>query len=221
MRNLIRFYPIAIAQILLLCACSMTPPSDRSDSLSQQEDSGQASSDSGDKPTADKGFNVRHDITPTQSIEKDGLLISYSLVAVPDKEGLLIRLSLVFRNMQGQSMTVRPKVSLQDVEGKVISAYSKTGFIRFSSRLAKKASDDVTISLIKDDSSGKIFAKSRTKWADTFWLKNSYKIPSQGIAIGELVYHSTHLDLPLKLTVNSNDQEFVFTTKGSLKIIDR
>jgi len=220
MRNFIRLYLIAIAQILLLCSCAIMSPSDRSSGLPQNGNPGQVSSDSSNKPAADKEFNDRHEITPAQSIEKDGLLVSYSLLAIPNKEGILIRLSLVFRNLQDRSMIVRPKVLLLDASGKKISAYTRTGFIKFSSRLAGKVSADVTRSLIKNDSNGKNFAGSRAKWANTYWLKHSYKIPSQGIAIGELVYHCTNLIFPMKLTVNSNKQEFVFTP-DSLPIADK
>lgn len=221
MRNFIRLYPIAIAQILLLCSCAITSPSNRSSSLSQNDNSGQVSSDSGNKPAADKEFNAHQEIKPIQSIEKDGLLISYSMLAMPNKKGTLIRLSLVFRNLQDRSRIVRPKILLLDASGKMIRAYTKKGFIKISPGLAGQASDNVTNPLIKNDSNGKISAKSRIKWANTYWLRRSYKIPAQGIAIGELVYHCTQLNLPMKLTVNSNKQEFVFTTQDSLPVEDK
>lgn len=221
MRNSIRLYLIAIAQILLLCSCGITSPSGRSGSLSSSNgDPEQVRSDSTNKPGADKEFNEHHEITPTQSIEKEGLLISYSLLAIPDKESFLIRISLVFRNQQDRSRIVRPKISLLDASGKKISAYTKAGFIRFSSRLPGKVADKVTKSLVKNDSNGKSFAKSRIEWANTYWLKQTYKLPPQGIAIGELVFHCTQLNLPMKLTVNSNKQEFVFTTQDSFPIVD-
>ena len=221
MRNSIRLYLIAIAQILLLCSCGITSPSGRSDSLSPNGEPEQVRSDTTNKPGADREFNEHHEITPTQSIEKEGLLISYSLLAIPEKTGYLVRLSLVFRNLQDRSRIVRPKISLLDASGKKISAYTKAGFIKFSSRLPGKTADKVTKSLIKNDSNGKSFAKSRIEWANTYWLKQTYKMPAQGIAIGELVYHCTQLNLPMKLTVNSNKQEFVFTTLDSLPIVDK
>ncbi|HSM97429.1 MAG TPA: hypothetical protein VLS47_00305, partial [Gallionella sp.] len=209
-----------IAQIILLCSCGITSPAGRSGSLPPSGEPEQVRSDSTSKRGADKEFNEHHEITPTQSIEKEGLLISYSLLAIPDKESFLIRISLVFRNLQDRSRIVRPQISLQDASGKKISAYTKAGFIRFSSRLPGKVADKVTKSLIKKDSNGKGFAKSRIEWANTYWLKQTYKLPPQGIAIGELVYHCSQLNLPMKLTVSSNKQEFVFTTEGSFPIVD-
>lgn len=220
MRNSIRLYLIAIAQILLLCSCGITSPSGRSGSLSQNGNPEQVRSDSTNKLGADKEFNEHHEITPTQSIEKEGLLISYSLLAIPDKESFLIRISLVFRNLQDRSRIVRPKISLLDASGKKISAYTKAGFIKLSSRLPGKVAEKVTKSLVKNDSHGKSFARSRIEWANTYWLKQTYKLPPQGIAIGELVFHCSQLNLPMKLTVNSNKQEFVFTTQDSFPIVD-
>jgi hypothetical protein len=108
-----------------------------------------------------------------------------------------------------------------DASEKTISAYTKNGFIKISSKLAGKTSEIVAKSIIGSDNNGKISAESRIEWANTFWLKSSYRIPSQDIAIGELVYHGTHLDLPIKLTVNSNKQEFVYTTQDSLQVVDK
>jgi hypothetical protein len=221
MRNFIRLSLIAIAQILLMCSCAITSPFDRPGNLSQDANPVQASGDSGNKPAADKEFSVHQEIKPTQSIEKDGLLISYSILAMPDNKDTLIRVSLVFRNLQDRSRIVRPKVSLLDASGKKISPYTKKQFIRISSRLAGKTSDIVTQSIDKNDGNGKVSEKSRIEWANTYWLKQSYKIPAQGIAIGELVYRDTHLDLPMKLTVNASKQEFVFTTKDSLPVADK
>ena len=221
MRNIIRLHLIAIAQILLLCSCAITSPSDRSSSLPQNANPEQVTSDSSNKPAADEEFNVNQEITPAQSIEKNGLLISYSMLSIPNKNGFLLRLSLVFRNLLDRSMIVRPKVLLLDASGKKIRAYTKKEFIRISSRLAEETSDIVNKSIIKNDSNGKDAAKSRIEWANAYWLKQSYKIPAQGIAIGELVYHCTHLDLPMKLTVNANKQEFVFTTQDALPADDK
>lgn len=217
MRNFTRLYPIAIAQILLLCSCSLLPPSfNPSSDVSHKGSSEQAHGDPGSKPAADPEFNDHHEIIPAQSIEKGGLLVSYSMRAAHDKQGYLIRLSLIFRNLQDKKTIVRPKISLLDASGKKILVYSKTRFIRISSRLAGKDSATATNSLFRNDGNRKISEKWLVKWADMYWLKHSYRIPSQGIAIGELVYHSPQLNLPIKLTVDSNRQQFVFTTRGPL-----
>lgn len=223
MRNSIRLYLIAIVQISLLCSCAITPPflsqspssADRSGSITKKiAKPGQASGNTGHKATADQESGESFEIKPIESIEKDGLLISYSLLAIPDKKGFLLRLSLVFRNLQDRTMIVRPKVLLVDASKQKVSAYTKNGFIKISSRLEGKISDVVNKTIFGSDS--KMSANSRIEWADTYWLKTRYKIPAKGIAIGELVYHVTNLKLPVQLTVHTYKREFIFTTPAIL-----
>jgi hypothetical protein len=189
--------------------------------VSQIVSSGQTSSYSSNKKAADKEFNVHHGIIPTESLEMDGLLIRYSMLAIPHKTGFLLRLSLVFRNLQDHNMIIRPKILLLDASGKKIKAYSKNEFLKMSSRLSEQASEIVTKSIIESGSNERISAKSRIEWANTYWLKSRYKISSQGIAIGELVFHGAHLNLPIKLTVKSNRRKFIFTTHDSLQILGK
>jgi hypothetical protein len=219
MLNSIRLYLVAIVQISLLCSCVITPPSpsDRSGSIPNNiVKPGQESGDTTHKVTSDQGFAQSFAIKPVESIEKDGLLISYSLLAIPNKNGFLLRLSLVFRNLQDRTMIVRPKVLLLDASNKKVSAYTKDGFIKISSRLKGKTSDLVNKTVLGIDSKEKMSVNSRIEWADTYWLKTRYKIPSKGIAIGELVYHGTQLKLPVQLTVHTNKQEFIFAIHAPL-----
>lgn len=223
MRNSIRLYLIAIVQIALLCSCVIAPPSpspspsDRSGSIPKKiVKPGQVSGDTSHKATSDQEFAQSFAIKPVESIEKDGLLISYSLLAIPEKKGFLLRLSLVFRNLQDRTMIVRPKVLLLDASNKKVSAYTKDGFIKISSRLQGETSDVVNKTILGIDSKEKISVNSRIEWADTYWLKTRYKIPAKGIAIGELVYHGTQLKLPVQLTVHTNKREFIFTINAPL-----
>jgi hypothetical protein len=200
MRNSIRLYLVAIVQISLLCSCVITPPSpsDRSGSTQKEIVSpGRVSGDTSHKATANQEFDESFGIKPIESIERDGLLISYSLLAVPGKKGFLLRLSLVFRNLQDRTMIVRPKVLLLDASKRKISAYTKDGFIK---------------TILGSDGKENMSANSRIEWADTYWLKTRYKIPAKGIAIGELVYHGTHLKLPVQLKVHTYKREFIFAT---------
>jgi hypothetical protein len=199
MRNSFRLSLIAIAQILLLCSCATTSPQDRS-----------GSSNAVSKPAAGGVSNGHYETTSAQSLEKDGLLISYSLRVIPDNECNLIRLTLVFRNQQDSGRTVSPKVSLTDSTGKMIRAYSRAQFGKFSAQLAKKRSGGAG----KPD----LNAELRGQLTSVNWLKSGYKMSPRGIAIGELVFRCTDLKAPLKLTVNSNRQEFVFTTKSRLSV---
>jgi len=226
MRNSIRLYLIAIVQISLLCSCVITPPSpsptDRSGSIPKKiAEPGQVSGDTSHKVTADQEFDESFGINPIESIEKDGLLISYGLLAIPSKKGFQLRLSLVFRNLQDRAMIVRPKVLLLDASNKKVSAYTKVGFIKISSRLEGKTSDVVNKTLPGSGSKAKLSANSRIKWADAYWLKTRYKIPAKGIAIGELVYYGTHLKLPVQLTVHTYKREFIFTAHAPLPVVGK
>jgi len=223
MRNSIRLYLSAIVQISLLCSCVITPPavSGHAGSVPNRiANPGQAGGDNnrGHKATRHREFDESFHIKPIASIEKDGLLIRYSLLVIPDQKGYLLRLSLVFRNLQHRTMIIRPKVLLLDASKKQISAYSKEGFIRIASTSAGKAPDIVSKTILGTDRDEYVSDKSRIDFADTFWLKPRYKIPPRGIAIGVLVYHGTDLKLPLRLTVHTYKRKFTFTAKAPLPV---
>ncbi|HUW76601.1 MAG TPA: hypothetical protein VMV70_07945 [Gallionella sp.] len=221
MRNSIRLYVLAIVQISLLCSCAITPPaaSGHSGSVPKRiEKPGQTGGDTGHKATRHRKFDESFHINPIGSNEIDGLLVKYSLLVIPDQKGYLLRLSLVFRNLQHRTMIIRPKVLLLDASKKQISAYSKDAFIRIASTTAGKAPDIVSKTILGTDRDEYISAKSRIDFADTFWLKHRYRIPPRGIAIGVLVYHGTDLKLPLRLTVHTYRRKFTFTAKAPLPV---
>jgi len=221
MRNSIRLYVLAIVQISLLCSCVIMPPaaSDHAGSAPNNiAKPGQAGGDKSHKASGHREFDNSLDIKPIASIEKDGLLIRYSLLVIPDQKGYLLRLSLVFRNLQKRTMIFRPSVLLLDASKKHISAYSKDGFIRIASPSAGKAPDIVSKTILGTDTGEYISEKSRIEWAETFWLKPRYRIPPRGIAIGVLVYHGTDLKLPLRLTVHTYKRKFMFTAKAPLPV---
>ncbi|MBI1173803.1 MAG: hypothetical protein GC139_00885 [Sideroxydans sp.] len=210
MHNLLRL-PLIITSMLLLCSCAMTSSPGLSGSAT--DNAAHADEGAGKKPAIDTVFNDKQEITPAQSIEKDGLLVSYSMQTVPAKSGNLLRLSLVFRNMQNRGRSVWTNILLVDANGQRVKHYSKNGFIRASSHMTGKSGKN-SITGIQDH--GKHANAKRIEWANTYWLKSNYKIPPNGIAVGELVYYYAQLNLPMTLTVRLNKQEFVFTTRHSL-----
>lgn len=217
MRNSIRLYLLAIVQISLLCSCVITPPAATDhvgDVPNKIANSAQTDGDTGHKATGHREFDNSLEIKPIAGIEKNGLLLKYSLLVIPHHEGFLLRLSLVFRNLQNRTMIFRPRVLLLDASKKQISAYSKDGFIRISPPAAGETSDVVSTTILGTDNREYISAKSRIEWTDTFWLKRRYKIPPRGIAIGVLVYHGTHLKLPVKLTVYTYKRKFIFASEA-------
>lgn len=221
MRNSIRLYLSAIVQISLLCSCVIAPPAASNHAGNVPKGNANpvpAGGDTRHKATRPREFDESFHIDPIGSNEIDGLLVRYSLLVIPDQKGYLLRLSLVFRNLQHRTMIIRPKVLLLDASGKQISAYSKDGFIRIASASAGKAPDIVSKTILGTDRDEYVSAKSRTDFADTFWLKPRYKIPARGIAIGVLVYHGTDLKPPLKLTVHTYKRKFLFTAKAPLPV---
>ncbi|MGB9093782.1 MAG: hypothetical protein WCB93_06690 [Gallionella sp.] len=223
MRYSTRWFPIAIAQVLLLGSCSiLSAPPDGSVRHSQNTvKSARPGSHPGKAVTTEQVFDGSYEIEPIGSLEKEGLLISYSMLVVPDRKGYLLRLSLVFRNKQNRTMIVRPKVTLTDASRKKISAYTRNGFVGLALHPAGKAQDIVSKTILGRDSNEYIPEKSRTEWADAFWLKSRYRIPADGIAIGVLVFHGTRLKEPVRLTVHSNNRKFSFATRVQLPVVGK
>jgi hypothetical protein len=171
----------------------------------------------GSSATTGKETGGYYEIAPMQSIEKDGLLISYSMRVIPDKECNMIRLTLVLRNMQVQDRTISPQVSLTDISGKTIEAYTRAEFGKLSAQLAGK-SPGSAINHLKVERSVKEASELRSRLENVNWLKSSYRIPARGIAIGELVYRCSQFKAPLILVVNSNRELFVFPTQSKLPL---
>lgn len=223
MRYYTRWIPIAIAQALLLCSCSIfTAPPDNSGRHSQNTvKSSRPASHPGKTVTTEQVFDLSYEIEPIGSLEKEGLRISYSMLLVPDRKEYLLRLSLVFRNMQNRTLVVRPIVSLTDASRKKISAYTRNGFVGLASHSAGKAQDVVSKTILGRDGNEFIPEKSRIEWADTFWLKSRYRIPAHGIAIGVLVFHGTRLKEPVRLAVHSYKREFSFTPHMQIPVVGK
>jgi hypothetical protein len=194
MRNSLRLLLIVTAQTLLLCSCARMSPFDQS----------------GNKPAEGELAGSHYESTAVQSLEKSGLLISYSLQVIPDNECKLLRLTLVIRNQQKRAMTVSPRVVLADASGKTIKAYSKPEFIQLLSRQGKVASKIAGNPELQGGREEKRVAELRSQLGNINWLNPRYKIPANGIVIGDLVYRCTDFKAPLTLTVNSNKLEFVF-----------
>jgi hypothetical protein len=134
-------------------------------------------------------FSASQEITPVSSIEKDRLSISYSLERAHGRHEELLKLTLIFRNFDNRGRKVRPHILLKDADGKVVRAYTLK---EFASRLPKSA---------------------RNQLDDMNWIKSSYRIPPQGIAMGQLVYHGKKFSYPLRLTIRVNKDNFEFTAK--------
>lgn len=226
MHNLFKFARIA-APVLLLCSCTAMQGSKQTTTAPATTSAAQAApakppapnkvfqATNDAYPAVDDIFDEQQEIKAAQSIEKDGMLVSYGLLTVPSKAGDLQRLALIFRNMQGNDISIRPEVFLEDANGKGIKHYSKRGFIKASSYLATEASGDGGKALVRIDMKS---IKERIDWVNAYWLKPSYDIPAHGIAIGELVYYCDHCRQPLKLRVNLGKQEFVFTTREPVPV---
>jgi hypothetical protein len=223
MRYSIRWLLFAIVQALLLGSCALLQaPTDASSRIPENIVKSEAKiSQSGKAENATQEYDDSFEIKPAGSIQKAGLLVSYSLLVVPDRKSYLLRLSLVLRNLEHRTMIVRPKILLLDASKKNISAYNKNGFIRNTTKEAKKVPDIFSKTILGRDRNEYISAQSRINWAEAYWLKSRYRIPPHGIAIGVLIFHGAVLDQPLKLTVHSGKKSFIFYTKTPLPVVGK
>jgi hypothetical protein len=137
----------------------------------------------------DSILSASQEITPASSAEKHRLSISYSLEKVHGKHEDMLKLTLIFRNFDKRYRQVRPHIFLMDAEGGTVRAYTLK---EFASMLPKSATAQLD---------------------EMNWIKSSYKIPPQGIAMGQLVYHGKKFSYPLKLTIRVNKDNFEFTAR--------
>lgn len=132
-------------------------------------------------------FPAAQEITPVGSVNKDQLSISYNLQPIQGKHEKLLRLTLIFKNLADKNRHIWPHVYLRDARGKAVRAYTLKTLLHVLSHPAA------------------------SEWADMYWLKRSYRIPSHGIAIGELVYHGRQFSFPMKLSVRIDKTYYRFT----------
>lgn len=156
---------------------------------------------------ADSAFKPQLVIMPDDSIEKDLLKISYSLKPLPNEENTFL-LSLTFRNKKNKNITLHPKIALTDKAGVKIEAYSKNRFIK----LAKQIPDSpAKLDTAAKKTSHQAQTDEKIKWAHSYWLKDQFTVPADGIDIGELVFHCKQACQPKHLSVQLGKQEFSFT----------
>lgn len=208
-RRTIKF-ALAAASICLLCSCATKPHVD--EAARPAADQAASPANSVASTAANGGFKNQQVVTPHEEIEKDKLLISYGIKAIPDRKEYLVKVSMVFRNLKDRNAEIRPVITLTDGAGNRIEAYSKKGFLKRMSAANGKAANSGA-------ADGET-AHDRIKWANAYWLKSRFTIPPNGIEMGELVFHASSLDkLPMKLTVKSAHQEFVFTINDAVPVV--
>jgi hypothetical protein len=113
--------------------------------------------------------------------------------------------------MNAKNITVKPKVALLDDKGANIAVYTKKSFDKVAARVIAKARHKGASANASNDSANAV--KEQLEWDKAFWLKSSFKIPDGGIQIGGLVFHSTNLNVPMKLIVSSQGKVFQFIIK--------
>lgn len=183
---------------LALCACSTPAPIAPTAKAAAPQS---ASIRKDEKPVdrgVDSAFKEQLVIKPSESVEKDQLQVSYSIKAVPDDANALV-LSLTFRNLRNSSVRLAPRINLSDSEGKAIAGYTHHEFIRQAKR---PATGDQAVLRAR--------AEEKIKWANSFWLKDRFTIPANGIEIGERVFHCKTVCQPKQLSVHLGKLEFPF-----------
>lgn len=149
----------------------------------------------------DSTFKPQRVIMPDESLEKDLLKISYSVKPLTDYENTFL-LSLTFRNKKDKNVVMHPRIVLTDKTGNQIHAYSQKAFIR----------------LTKQQFGHSPQADEKTKWAKSYWLKERFTVPANGIDIGELVFHCKPACQPKQLSVQLDKQTFSFTLNDNYLI---
>lgn len=184
---------------LLLSACATKPASLPQTQQAAHTTPEQPSEASAQQSAAQSAFQKQRMMTPQDSIEKNKLFVSYSMKFITEKTGHLIQVSMVFRNMKDKAVRIQPKIRLTDHKGRVIQPYTKNGFLKLTARMNASAG-----------TTSRNTVNERISWANSYWLKNKFTIPPNGIEIGELMYHSSSLSFPMKLTINSAGENYVF-----------
>ena len=196
-----RFAGAALLAVLA-SGCASLKSSGQSTSQANAAPAAQGASAQGS--VSGKTFAPEQTITALQAQEKNGLSVSYGIQLLPAKkeQEYLVKLSLVFHNLNDQKMLLRPRVALKDSKGKSLSPYSEKGFIKASHQLL-------------NERDGQESAKNWAEWAHTYWLKHSFTIPPHGIQIGEIVFPCPRLNLPMQLTVSTRGERYEFVYEGS------
>jgi hypothetical protein len=176
----------------LLGACSMIPKNSASGT-----DAASSAQSANGVTTVDKIIPAHQEITPASSIEKSGLSVSYSLKPIHGNHEQLLRLTLIFKNQTNKGRRIWPHITLVDAQGHAVPSYSLKTLRRITSH--KNGSGNTE--------------QASDQWADMYWIKSSYRIPPNGIAIGELVYHSKQLHFPMQLTVRIYKDKYHFTAE--------
>ena len=190
---------------LLLSACATKPALAPQPAQATNPAREQADETNAQKSAAQSAFHKQRMMTPQDSIEKNKLFVSYSMKVIPEKTGHLIQVSMVFRNMKDKATRLQPKISLTDHKGRVIQPYTKHEFLKLTSRMNASAGTN-----------SRNTVNERISWANSYWLKNKFTLPPNGIEIGELMYHSSSLNFPMKLTINSAGENYVFEISDTL-----
>lgn len=195
-------YALAIATVFVLSGCAIKPHVSVQDVKTPTPEP--ALQNSANKPPENNAFKNQQVMTPNEGIEKNKLLVSYSMKILPAEKGNLVKISMIFTNMKDQNTHIQPKITLADSQGLPISAYSKKSFLKLVSHKTDKSAASAPAA------SSQRMTDEKIKWANAYWLKDKFTLPPRGIEIGELIYHCTSLNFPMKLTVQSAGQNFVF-----------
>ncbi len=130
------------------------------------------------------------EITEVSTLERKGLSVSYGLKTFSGEREKLIRVSLIFRNHTDGEQEIRPRIKLVAGDGRALDAYTLS---TFSSVVRARDS-----------------ASTSGRNIQAYWLKRRYRIPPNGIAIGELVYRDRQVIYPLTLDVQIGRETFEF-----------
>lgn len=166
---------------------------------------------------------------PYETVEKGGISVSYNLFFAKSNNVSGYRLTLIFRNNTGLPQALKPVISLQDAGGFLIAPYTHESFVAEATSLAGTAVPPAPV--LARNTLGDAFAQGvaqgearraandkeegrlMLRWANSFWLKNTYELPPNTAASGTLFFPAATVGrLPLRLAVEIGGQKFEFVT---------
>ncbi len=185
--------------------------------------------------------DVAHLSTPRQipyeTKTVDGVSVSCNIFYKSEGQIVGYRTTIIIRNNTGNAVTLRPVLLLEDAKGDVIEPYGESAFMQLATALERTgmAPGSATahspnqypyspstgysgeflrnIKRTPDTEENRAEGRAMLQWARAFWVKRSYRIPSNSEASGALIYPSeTPAPLPLRFTVTLGTRKYEFRT---------
>lgn len=203
MKNAFTLFVVTLAMLSMAGCASKTGISTNPVAVGKNSDGSLTARNANQAQVVDPVFVHQQLIQPKQEIVKDMLQVSYTMKAVRSQHGYLLKLSLIFRNLKNHSVNVSPAAELDREKGLHVKPYSRKALLSYLARRKSEASVE------------------EKELANSNWLKSGFRIPANGIEIGELVFAVTDLKLPMNLVVMQGKHRYEFDMTEPLVVNEK